>query len=292
MRHIFLSFALLVNISALAQPSPDDVIGIAARGETVARRAALDEGAEPDAIGTQFNNYLEDQTTPLIEAIRSNHVEVVEMLLDAGANPFAPDDVGRMPLWYAADVGSVEIARLLLEFDADIEEGSDGGTTPLAWAAYSDRTELVAFLLDSGANLSARDNNNNSVLGRATNPHGKSFGNARTVALLLARGAELSVPNVRGFTPLHMAVHISPSSLLLTHLLLEAGADPNAPDAIGQTVLHLAVSYEMINIVETLIDGGADLNSANGDGMTALQIARGYDLSEISDLLTEAGATE
>ncbi len=235
-----LAFFSFLGNTTLAQPSPDQVTAMAGRGDTQALRTALEAGADPNGFGKSHAINLSSETGPLFEAINGRHVEAVELLLEAGANPFAPDEAGRMPMWYAADAGSVDIARLLLAFDADIEEGSDGGTTPLMWAAYNDHVDLVRFLLDAGADLNARDANNNSVLGKAASPYSDSFGNARTVAFLLERGAELSVPNVYGFTPLHMAVHTTPSSLLLTHMLLEAGADRNARNADGKTAEELA----------------------------------------------------
>jgi ankyrin repeat protein len=78
-----------------------------------------------------------------------------------------------------------------------------------------DRTELGALLDRYPGLLSARGTNGNDLLGLATNDHG-------IVAELLARGADPSSANDRGWTPLHQAGYGNDSEL--ARLLLDAGA--------------------------------------------------------------------
>jgi ankyrin repeat protein len=55
--------------------------------------------------------------------------------------------------------------------------------------------------------------------------------------------------------------------------LIAAGADPNAPDQGGATPLHKAVRTRCAVAVKALIDGGADPRRKNKGGSTALRLA-------------------
>ena len=66
--------------------------------------------------------------TPLIEAARGGDVEVVRLLLSAGADVERADSSDCTPLIYAARGGHVEVERLLLSAGADTKSSvsSDG----------------------------------------------------------------------------------------------------------------------------------------------------------------------
>jgi ankyrin repeat protein len=62
--------------------------------------------------------------------------EMVQRLLQAGANPGETDEGGHTPLHLAAYVGDAESARLLLGVGAPIGVKDKGGRTALDWATY------------------------------------------------------------------------------------------------------------------------------------------------------------
>ena len=66
--------------------------------------------------------------TPLTEAAGEGHVEVVRLLLSAGADMEKFSTYGDTPLIYAARGGHVEVERLLLSAGADTKSSvsSDG----------------------------------------------------------------------------------------------------------------------------------------------------------------------
>jgi hypothetical protein len=81
----------------------------------------------------------------------------VQGCLRAGANPNATFRGGLSPLHIAANgayPGRVEIVRLLIEAGADIHARDDEGRTPLRWASGED-TALV--LIRAGADVTAKD---------------------------------------------------------------------------------------------------------------------------------------
>ena len=68
--------------------------------------------------------------TPLSVACVAGHVEVVETLLEAGADPDIPANGNITPAHRACSWAHEEIAMLLIEFSADMEARDDGDRTP------------------------------------------------------------------------------------------------------------------------------------------------------------------
>ena len=86
-------------------------------------QALLDAGADPDARD-------EDGDTPLHMAATSTP-EAVQALLDAGANPNARDEDGRTPLHSAGLFSrNPEVVQALLDAGADPKARSEAGLTP------------------------------------------------------------------------------------------------------------------------------------------------------------------
>ncbi len=108
----------------------------------------LDAGADVGA-GTRIGNY-----TPLHVAAQEGAAYVVALLLEAGADPELPIEVGgrARPLHFAAASGTEAAVAALLAVGADVNATEDAwGQTPLIFAASKGRTEAVRALLDAGA---------------------------------------------------------------------------------------------------------------------------------------------
>lgn len=101
-----------------------------------------------------------EDATPLLRAVQRNHIEVVRLLLAAGADPNVRDHRGDSPLRMCAAKGYVDVARLLLRCGATKtinEWGGDRPMTALGLAALDLQVDMVKLLLAYGANPQARD---------------------------------------------------------------------------------------------------------------------------------------
>tara|TARA_Y100000588_G_scaffold262324_1_gene276938 strand:+ start:652 stop:2115 length:1464 start_codon:yes stop_codon:yes gene_type:complete len=109
------------------------------------------------------------------------------------------------------------------------------------------------------------------------------------VDLLLAAGADASVSNHYGVTPLTLA-SINGSGDAVARLL-DAGADPNTRLADGETVLMTAARTGQVDVIEALLDAGADPNSyEQARGQTALMWAAAENNVGAIIALIEGGA--
>lgn len=117
-------------------------------GEIDKVRAALEAGVPVDHVDAV------DQSA-LIAAAGKNHLDVVRLLLERGANPNFRDPAGWTPLIHATYFGSsLELISLLVEKGANINHQNDRGVTALYLAAAAGHEAYVRHLLALGADRS------------------------------------------------------------------------------------------------------------------------------------------
>jgi uncharacterized protein len=83
---------------------------------------------------------------PLHSAVAAHHMQISEMLLEAGANVNAVQQDGYTPLHVAAANGQIEMVQLLLCFGAKKNVHLDDGRTPPDLAREKDHPEIIALL--------------------------------------------------------------------------------------------------------------------------------------------------
>ena len=91
--------------------------------------------------------------TPLCSAVYSDCKDVIQLLLERGADPDLPDYFGYTPLHRAMYHGNKDVVQLLLDGGANLNITNKCGETPLHIAAFVDQRELVQLLLNAGAEL-------------------------------------------------------------------------------------------------------------------------------------------
>ena len=111
----------------------------------------------------------------------NGHVEVVKLLLAAGADVHADND---HVLRWASDNGRVEVVKLLLAVGADVHAEDDFA---LRRASRYGHVEVVKLLLAAGADVHAKDD---YALRWAS-----KYGQVEVVKLLLAAGADKNKKN-------------------------------------------------------------------------------------------------
>lgn len=92
-------------------------------------------------------------------AASTNNTELVEKLLQSGADPNSSDVHKRSPLHLAACRGYADIVRALLRHGANPNIKDTLGNTPLHLAACTNHIPVVIELLDAGTDVSSNDKN-------------------------------------------------------------------------------------------------------------------------------------
>ena len=138
-----------------------EIVDAATIGDEMRLREMLDD--DP----TLANVYSPDGWPPLHLAAHFNHVTAARWLLDAGADAHARsrNDLANQPL-HAAAAGqaSVEMLTLLLDAGAEVNAREHGGFTPLHQCAENGHLAAIKLLLARGADPQARADDGRTAL--------------------------------------------------------------------------------------------------------------------------------
>lgn len=225
----------------------------------------------------------------VVDASRMNDCElsIVDKIFKNGDTALMWATTGRNRI---NNAGNTEIVELLLNAKADPNIQDLSGNTALILAAKYGKTETVELLLNNGANPNIKRFKQNMVTFRSQDDwtalmEAAQAGRKEIVELLLNAKADANIQSQYGSTAL-----ILTSDLDTIRLLLKAGADPNILNKKGVGVLNDAAYYGRTDIVKELIDVNADLNIKNLLGVTPLDLAAGQGHKEIVELLINAKA--
>lgn len=105
--------------------------------------------SNPELVNTQDN----DGYTPLHRACYNNCADVVQLLLDHGANVSACTKEKWQPLHSACHWSNAESAALLIRYGADVNAKTEGAVTPLHLAAQQGRAKNTLELLLTNPNI-------------------------------------------------------------------------------------------------------------------------------------------
>lgn len=139
------------------------------------------------------------------------------------------DQRGNSALVYAAANGHVEVVRLLLDAGANANLKDINGCTALFHAADENDTQIIYDLLAAGADFNAQSKNGETPLMLAVGSqwwHCPSTGHRRrnqTVPILLGEGADPNITNSTGLSPLVFAARLG--KVIPVRELIHAGAD-------------------------------------------------------------------
>ncbi|XP_035701715.1 poly [ADP-ribose] polymerase tankyrase isoform X2 [Folsomia candida] len=247
-----------------------------------------------------------DQLRQLFEACKGGDAAKVQQLANR-SNVSARDTNGRKStaLHFAAGYGRKDIVEYLLNLGAQINSQDEGGLQPLHNACSFGHTEVVRLLLSRGADPNAKDHWSYTGLHEAA-----AKGKIDVCIALLQNGGDPSIRNSEGKTAYDVADPGSTQAVFtgeyMKHQLLEAARSGNeerlmqyltplncniaASDGRKSTCLHLAAGYNRLKIVQILISMGADAHSRDKGGLTPLHNSSSYGHFEVCELLISHGA--
>jgi ankyrin repeat protein len=244
----------------------------------------------------------------LDSAINRQNYQLVEKLLNEGANSNQRDPFRAVPLEWAIRNDDTLMLELLIDHGANIYYREPVlGNSFLTDCAYSNKLKAARFLMEHGLSPDFTD----SVSGNSSLMDAVAAANVSMVSLLLGFGANLNYINAGMGTALNSAIywHSNANAVLkekvrsmsmrdsiaedhlpklftIIQILLKAGASPNSPGFDGDgTCLHDAASYCDSSVVQLLLQYGADKNAKDDSGERPYDIAVKNDCKDLEAIL-------
>lgn len=230
----------------------------------------LDAGADINIMG--FDG------TPLHRAIIDNNYGIVELLLKRGADPNISVIYWGTPLHTAflSDKTDLKLIRLLFDYGADPNSIDGRNERPLGYAVSHENPESIKLLLEKGADINAYTRWGSYLHGAA------GYCNLEAVKIFLSLGQDVNLPNDDGNTPLHL-MNIGVANKGIDKIFpvdeqTEEEHDPGTP------------ARRCKDVSAILISNGANIMARNNNGDTPLHTAvRSCELETVT-LLIEKGA--
>ncbi|KAL6690046.1 ankyrin repeat protein [Trichoderma pleuroticola] len=230
------------------------------------RRTSFEQSTLQEALrlATHRRGLMSDEDKGNREAIDYlNQQLMVELLIDAGADP--NECPNNTPLIYtvAYDANLTGVLKSLLEKGADPNKTNGSGKSALHVLAEPVQLGSPIHILGSPIH----------ILGRPI----PMMMNETAIRLVLQHKGSVSQPDNAGECPLHRAAY--GLDLRLFRLYLSSCPDQSRESLLqltnhhGETMLHFAAAGSHIEVMEFLIAQGLDVNAINSNGWTPLMCA-------------------
>ena len=249
---------------------------------------------------------------PLMVCARTGNVAAVRLLLNWSANVNAREaERGQTALMAAVAGKHLDVVEALIEHGAEVNARTESGFTPLKFAAQQGGLESARVLVANGANVNSIAEKYGNALTVAT-----ASGHESVSLFLLNAGSDPNVADTNGITPLHYslargmaeiisaaptsayddAYKVRPSNMReLAKALLDHGANPNVrikkvlitfgttvglhgpgvPSMVDATPFLLAATSADVDLMRKLLNAGADPQLRGEGNTTSLMSAAG-----------------
>ncbi|KAM4650881.1 protein phosphatase 1 regulatory subunit 12C isoform 1-T1 [Discoglossus pictus] len=212
-----------------------------------------------------------DGISALHQACIDENLEVVEFLVNHGANVNQSDNEGWTPLHVAASCGYMEIAEYLLKHSANIAAVNSDGDVPLDIAEDDCmETLLRAEISKKGIDIEAAKREEEEMMLQDA----RQWLNAGKIE-------DVRHPKT-GASALHVAA--AKGYIEVMRLLLQANFDPNLRDKDGWTPLHGAAHWGVEEACRLLVEHFCDMNALNNVGQRPCDVADEDVLSLLEEL--------
>ncbi|OXU20262.1 hypothetical protein TSAR_004779 [Trichomalopsis sarcophagae] len=234
------------------------------------------------------------ERTPLHYAATDNRTDLIQQLIEKGADVNAIDEQDMSPLHYAVILDNFETVALLMDNGASADNVTDVvfRFTPYQHACRATKFQIVECFLDHGSNVNdVFELPDNLICPKRSTPLHMAISqkNLETINLLLDRDADVNYVNGNKESSLHLACR--EDSAEVVKMLIEYKAKINVKTKDNITPLHIAVRNGNIEIVEYLLICGAETDCQDNQGKIPLQLAVEQRHVQIVDRLLERDPT-
>ncbi|WP_320035318.1 ankyrin repeat domain-containing protein [Halarcobacter sp.] len=173
----------------------------------------------------RINDPRADGKTIIFDAVIENNLELIKVLVNAGADLNIIDNDNNTPLSYMVDKG-LEITNqkekdsflerlvFILKYRVDVNTIDNDGRTVIHKAVLANNIDVVEKLLTKKVDLNIKDKQ-----GRTALHHTQWKGNYKIARLLISAGADINEPDYAGFSILNYAAILGHTKLVVVLIL-------------------------------------------------------------------------
>lgn len=239
----------------------------------------------------------------LMQAVASDRLEIVKLILENGAYINCTDNNEATPIMYASYLNLLDIAKLLLDLDVSLRKTDKNKSTPLMYAASMNSYDVAKLLLDNDVNLEDVDSFNKTALNYAIDTNSQDViglffydpdylldtfikaieaDDIEIIQITLDYGIDLYEDYI-SIASLFTAIKHRKIEVL--DYLIKSGVKINAQNLYGKTPLFYAAELGRKECAKMLLDAGADLSLADNNGDTPRRIAVINSYKEVAEML-------
>ncbi|MBV9240451.1 MAG: ankyrin repeat domain-containing protein [Acidobacteria bacterium] len=203
---------------------------------------ALPNGEHPVMMGEMIA--VVEYKSKLAQAVADQDKDVIRDLIANGASVNAREDASKRitPMFLAVESGDIEVVQMLLNAGAKVNVRSTSKETPLMRLESEATRELVEILIRSGAKVNVADDDGNTPLLRAA-----ENSTSDAIAALIDAGADVNAANSDGETALMKAA--SRGDIQSVRALIFAGANVNARDKDGENAWDKTTDHDIEDLL-------------------------------------------
>lgn len=259
---------------------------------------ALKYGADPNGLSIKrdpWDMFFGIQTfqpltlhIPLFIAVIKEHISIMTLLIQKGADVNVLDNCDVSPLFYAVMIKNEAATNVLLDAGAKPRFRGPEGYSPIDFAIEHNITPIVEIFIQRDFHLFVPGVHENGMMHSAC-----FFQQKGILKRLLQLGLDPNIDYSVNRPLLITAIRIKESNengFRIVKTLLKAGADPNFHINEEDIPIIVAAKYGLFNIVKLLLMKGANPNVCDNYGNTPLILACSKSNYEIVELLLAAGA--
>ncbi|KAK6450397.1 hypothetical protein FP744_10006647 [Trichoderma asperellum] len=229
-------------------------------------RALLKNGADP-------NECYSDREMLIKRALKTNDKRLIEVFCEYGAQFNKPDTNGITPITVAVSLCSTEIVEYILDKGADANYTPEGATAPILYAVTPEcDIKIAELLLSRGANVNCANKPEEYT------PLHLAYDMPDFATLFLKHGADINATSRYGTVLMLVAKwgRVDTMKILLSHK--SPPADLNATiikeengEDYPKTALDLALQYKQYECANLLLEAGAQLDAKFEDARLVVQ---------------------
>ncbi len=209
--------------------------------------------------GADIHQVNDDGETPFQEAIETGCMPLVELLIKHGADIHQVNDDGETPFQEAMENGYMPLVELLIKHGADIHQLNDDGEYPLHEAIENGYMPLVELLIKHGADIHQVDNSGMGALFYAY-----KSGNSEMVKFFTDKGLTLNVPLNTDISDIRDFMYGEKDSISEEFFEKLCGFDRNDRSdewvQFYSKVLVVVLENDWVEYAKKLIQEGANIN--------------------------------